>query len=281
VATCADDKTVKIWNISSSLSCTLIRTYAQHSSPVYALEWLDSNTVASSGYGDKTIQLWSVSTGQTKRTISTGSYTFIYSLKLLNNQIHLAAGCYYTSYDVNIYSIIDGSLVASLKGHSSNVYDLLQVNNSNLLISSSQDKSIKVWDTAAQTCKFTLYGHIDSVRGLKMIGQEILSSGSGDGTIKLWNLTSALEIRTLYGHTGAIYYSLDLMNNGQTLVSGGDDKTIKLWNWSTGQCLQTIQTNSTIYSLAFVINEANQQLKTTTKLATQMCKIFKKIHLLF
>jgi target of rapamycin complex subunit LST8 len=70
VATCSSDRTVKIWNVLSSFNWTLITTYSQHSSWVYALEWLDQDTLASGSY-DNTIKLWSPTTGQTKRTIQT------------------------------------------------------------------------------------------------------------------------------------------------------------------------------------------------------------------
>jgi WD40 repeat protein len=69
VATCSSDNTVKIWNIPSSFSCTLIRTYSDHPNGVLAMEWLDEDTMASSGYWDGPIKIWSVSTGKTKREI--------------------------------------------------------------------------------------------------------------------------------------------------------------------------------------------------------------------
>ena len=54
------------------------------------------------------------------------------------------------------------------------------------------------------------------------------------------------------GHTSTIFWSLDLLNDGQTLVSGSGDKTIKLWNWATGECLKTIETGSSIHSLSII-----------------------------
>ncbi len=67
VATCSSDATVKIWNVSSlSSNWTLITTYSQHTSGVWALEWLDKDTLASADWNDKTIKLWSPTTGQTK-----------------------------------------------------------------------------------------------------------------------------------------------------------------------------------------------------------------------
>jgi WD40 repeat protein len=65
-------------------------------------------------------------------------------------------------------------------------------------------------------------------------------------------------IRTLTGHTGAIWYSVDLLNS-QTLVSGSWDGEIKLWNWSTGECFSTIQTDFDIRSLAVIDFDQQQQ----------------------
>ena len=140
VATCSEDKTVKIWNVSSSLNWTRITTYSQHTSGVYALEWLDNDTLAS-GSSDRTIRLWSPTTGQTKRTIQTNQE--VYSLKLLNTNIHLAAGL--GNGDINIYNINDANLVSSLKGHSDWVYDLVQISNE-LLASSSGDGTVRIWN---------------------------------------------------------------------------------------------------------------------------------------
>jgi len=260
VATCSGDATVKIWNVSSSFNWTLITTYAQHSS--VALEWLDNDTLAS-GSSDKTIKLWSPSTGQTKRTIQTNQQ--VKCLKLLNTNIHLAAG---VGYDIYIYNINDGNLVSTLKGHTSGVYDLVQI-SADLLASSSglMDNTVRIWNLTTNTCKFILTGHTSHVYGLKQITPSILASGSMDTTIKLWDTTTGQLIRTLTGHTGSIYYSVDLLNS-QILVSGSYDQTIKLWNWSTGECLSTIQTTgSRIYSLAVI--QMNQQQTTTTPMSSK------------
>ncbi len=221
VATCSDDGTVKIWNVTSSFDWTLITTYRQHSSWVRALEWLDNDTLASAGYSDKTIKLWSPTTGQTKRTIKINRD--VYSLKLLNTNIHLAAGL--ENGDINIYNINDGNLVSSLKGHTSAVEDLVQLSAD--LLASSSYQTVRIWDLTTNTCKFNLTGHTHYVYGLKQISPNILASGSSDDTIKLWDITTGKLIRTLTGHTNWIDWSVDLLNS-QTLVSGSYDRTIKL-----------------------------------------------------
>jgi WD40 repeat protein len=262
VATCSVDATVKIWNVSSSLNWTLITTYSQHSSWVLALEWLDQDTLASAGYSDRTIKLWSPTTGQTKRIIKTNltgqtkrtiqTNLNVCSLKLLNSNIHLAAGLGYPGPgDINIYNINNGILVTSLKGHTSYVNDLVQI-SANLLASSSRDKTVRIWNLRTKSCKFILTGHTRDVYGLKQITPSILASGSLDKTIKLLDIPSGQLKRTLTGHTNYVYLSIDLMNS-QTLVSGSWDKKIKLWNWSTGECLSTKKTTGSGFSSLAVI----------------------------
>ena len=271
VATCSDDNTVKIWNVTSSLNWALITTYSQHSSYVYGLEWLDNDTLASAGWQDKVIKLWSPTTGQTKRTIQTNTYVWSLTMLITNN--HLAAG---VGYDINIYNINDGNLVSSLKGHTWSVYDLVQISDDLLASSGGSDRTVRIWNLTTNTCKFILTGHTNWVYGLKQITSRILASGSFDSTIKLWDITSGQLIRTLTGHRNYIWWSVDLLNS-QTLVSGSYDGTINLWNWSTGECLNTIQkTGPYIKSLAVI--DMNQQQTTTPPMSSKFSCFF---HFLF
>jgi hypothetical protein len=213
VATCSLDKTVKIWNVSSSFDWTLIRTYSQHSSQVYALEWLDNDTLASAGYSDRTIKLWSIATGQTKRTIKTNQWVF--SLTMLNTNIHLAAGLDYPNYDINIFNINDGNLVSSLKGHTDGVMDLVQISD-NLLASSSSDETVRIWNLTTNTCKFILTGHTNEVRGLKQITSNILASGSWDSTADFESLYTNLDppktIELICGYLNSINFKNEHIN---------------------------------------------------------------------
>jgi len=268
VATCSFNE-VKVWDSASNWS--LIRTYSQHVTTVLALDWVDADTLASCGYTNEPIRIWSVSTGQTRREITT-NFGYVYTVKLLSNGIHLAAGGF-NPYDVRIFNINDGSLVATLKGHTSYVLDLAQVGDG-LLASASEDRTVRIWNlTTKNSTKFTLQGHTYGVYALKQINSQILATASFDSTLKLWNITSGQEMRTLRNHTGGILRSLDLVENNNSnggLVSGGyGDKSIKVWSSMTGECLQTIQTNSTILSLAVVLignteSQVQQTITTTT-----------------
>jgi WD40 repeat protein len=247
VATCSYDRTVKIWNLSNPSNWTLIRNFTNHTQAVFGLEWINEDTIAS-GSNDLTIKIWSIKTAETKLTISTGEV--VYSLKLLTNGFYLASGL--ETGKINIYDINNnGSLISILVGHkipyAVNDFILL---SSDLLASSSSDRSIRIWNLTTNSTKFILQGHSLNVNGLKLVSYDILASGSSDFSIKLWNITNGTLIRTLTGHTSYILNSVDFLSNSQTLVSGGYiNQTIKLWNITTGECLRTFETGLNMFSL--------------------------------
>ena len=245
IATASIDFTAKIWD----LNWNLIRTYTNHTNQVRSLEWINADTIAT-GSVDSFIKVWSISTGVTNRSIFVP--TWVWSLQLLSNGFHLAAGLPSTTliYTMCIYDINTGSLVSSLYGHTNKVVDFSLI-NSNLLASSSSDSTILIWNLTTLTPKFNMTGHISNVWGLKLLSSDVIASGSDDTTIKLWNVTSGQIIRNLTGHTGGVRWGLDVLNaNEQTIVSGSSgDFALKIWRWSTGECLNTINTNLSIQTL--------------------------------
>jgi len=219
-----------------------------------------------SGSFDGTVQIWSTKTGETSVTIDVSEY--VISLKLLGDCVRVAVGL--SRGNINIYNINDGSLVSKLIGHVSYVQEMIQI-SPDLLASSSQDATVRLWNLTRNECKFVLREHVDAVFGLKLVTSDLLASGSWDKTIKLWNITSGQLKRTLKGHTGLMLWSVDLLqsdvnhNNSDSkmLISGAWDRRIKLWNWQTGECLNTSNTGMQIRTLTVLNSSISAQ--TTSK----------------
>jgi len=245
VVTCSGDSSVKIWNPSNA-TWSLIQTYTAHTSYVSSIEFINSYTIASGSY-DQTIQIWLISSGQLLRNIYADS--FVFCLKLLSNGMHLVAGLF--SSMINIYDIKTGDIIFTLSGHQGSVNDLalIRKNGNDLLASSSQDKTIRLWSLTLKKAEFILEGHTGAVFGLKLMNADLLASVSYDKNIILWNVTNGVLLRRLTGHSNYLEYSIDKLNE-KTVVSGSMDKSLKLWDWSTGKCLKTIQTRLDIQSLA-------------------------------
>ena len=257
----SQDYNVKIWDPYNN-DWTLMKTF-YHSRPWrsnqgFPLESINSDTVAIGG--EYNIQFYSLITGSINRTLYTSNYVF--SLLLLNDGLHLAAGL--ESGNIVIYDLSSNSSTsfATLYGHTGNVMDLILLGNDLMASTGGWDLTVRIWDLTNYTNKFVLNGHSGEIYGLKVVSLNILASSSSDSTVKLWDITNGQLIRTLTGHTNSIYWSVDLFSY-QTILSGSYDQTLKLWDIETGQVLNTIYTYSSINSLV-VLNPSKFLLNSYT-----------------
>ena len=109
------------------------------------------------------------------------------------------------------------------------------------VVSCSDDRTVRVWDLAAQTCLRTLRGHTGAVNQVITLMDGRVASCSEDGTVRMWDTgkTSANESATvLKGHEGAVLCIAEA--HSTTILSGSSDETIKLWNHRSKYCLMTL-----------------------------------------
>ena len=67
--------------------------------------------------------------------------------------------------------------------------------NPNIVVSGSDDKTIKTWDITSGSCLSTLRGHTDFVKSVcfSSDGKE-LTSGSDDTTVRKWDLATRASL---------------------------------------------------------------------------------------
>ncbi len=127
--------------------------------------------------------------------------------------------------------------------HSDRIRCLAISSDGKVLVSGSDDKTLKTWSFPDGKLLKTLKGHTHEVASLAISpDSKNLASGSYDKSIKIWSLPKGKLLRTLKGHSGHVDV-LAISNDGKLLVSGGDDKTIKFWSLPEGKLLNTITDN--------------------------------------
>ncbi|CAG9767059.1 unnamed protein product [Ceutorhynchus assimilis] len=109
-----------------------------------------------------------------------------------------------------------------------------------LMVSASEDASMKVWDFETGEYERTLKGHTDPIQDISFDSTgKLLVSCSSDMSIKLWDFQQSFEcIRTMLGHDHTVS-SVAFMPTGDFVISCSRDKTIKMWEVSTGYCVRT------------------------------------------
>jgi WD40 repeat protein/tRNA A-37 threonylcarbamoyl transferase component Bud32 len=131
----------------------------------------------------------------------------------------------------------------TLSGHSSDVNSVVFAPDGKILASASDDKTIKLWNSATGQEIRTLTGHSNWIWATAFSPNgKILASAGADKTIKLWDVATGNLISTLKGHTDNVS-SVAFSPDGK-LASGSLDKTIKLWNVANGQEIRTLTGHS-------------------------------------
>jgi WD40 repeat protein len=242
-----DDQAVRLWDTKSG-SCT--QTLQGHTDRIRAISFNHDGTVLASGSGDRTIKLWSVETGECYKTL-TGHTNMLQAIAFHGKTI--ASGGY--DQTVRVWDTQTGQTLRVLQGYSNWIMAVACHPRAELLASGGSDGTIKLWDMSTGTYLTSLQRHAEWVISIAFSPDgKILAGGCDDQTIRFWRLHRGREYRpdsmSMTGHANWVR-SLAFSPDGQKLVSGGEDKTVKVWNVRKGECLFTLPTQGSVWTVAF------------------------------
>jgi WD40 repeat protein len=120
-----------------------------------------------------------------------------------------------------------------LSGHTSPVWSVSVSADGKLLLTSSEDKTLRLWDTATGKCLQVFNGHTEHIFGAALAPDGKHALSAGDQTVRLWDTTTGKEIWQMKGHEGPVV-RVALGPEGQA-ISGGTDGTVRVWNLQTGK----------------------------------------------
>lgn len=146
----------------------------------------------------------------------------------------------------NILSDNGGKCMKTFTEHSDLVRSVHVNENLNMMISGSEDKSIKVWNLLDDTCIQTIdRAHLGLVTSVLFIDNERFVSGSLDESIKVWDAKNFNCIARL---TKGQILSLCLLTN-KVLASGTNEGYIHFWDLTSYSFIRSIYLFHRIYSI--------------------------------
>ncbi len=113
---------------------------------------------------------------------------------------------------------------------------LVSVSGGLVLASSSDDKTIRLWDTVTGKLLHTLEGHTDWVRAIAALSNGRLMSGSNDKSLRLWDIQRdpPVTITTIRDAGGGQYVMSVLSLPDGRVICGCQGGMLRLWDVMAG-----------------------------------------------
>ncbi|MBI4850825.1 MAG: AAA-like domain-containing protein [Acidobacteria bacterium] len=285
LASGSSDKTIKLWDITSS---KVLAVFQGHTSGVISIAFSPDGKFLASGSSDKTIKLWDITLNKLLFTLN--SHTGEISMVAFSPNGQLLAS---SSWDktIKLWDLASNKVLATLPGSNDLGGSIAFSPDGKILAGVSIDQSIKLWDIASNKVLATLKGHKGEILSLAFSPDgNLLASGSlADECVKIWDIKSKKEITTLKQYPGKISlafspngkllaiaswkdkvvlwdrvakkelailknfanttYSIMFSPDGKLLASGNSDKTIKFWDINTKENITVVKEQPNYNSL--------------------------------
>lgn len=131
-----------------------------------------------------------------------------------------------------------------LQGHTDEINSICYSANGDRIISGSNDKTIKIWDTSSGLCLNTLKGHASSVKSVCYShGEKKIISGAYDKTVRVWDAITGDCLHIIETEL----YTINCIKlnplNDQVLVTSGTyhNKLFYLIDVNTGKKILTFE----------------------------------------
>ncbi len=156
-ATGSYDQSIRLWDTSTGKE---LRVLNGHNGPVFDVAFDPSGRLLASASGDRTVKLWDVARGERLDTFSQ-PLKEQYAVAFMPDGRHVVAGG--VDSRIRVWKLSDSAkegtneIVESLFAHDGPILRLAVSHNGRWIVSSSEDRTVKVWSAARyeQAARFT------------------------------------------------------------------------------------------------------------------------------
>lgn len=249
LASCGNDKTVRLWDVRSNPR--LIDTLTEHNASVWDVAFSPTDALLASCGNDNAVRLWDLEQHPYEFTRFVDHHEPVYSVAFSPDGTLLASASYDNTVHVRDITRIRNTGIPDVIVpllHSSHVYSVAFSPDSSLMASASRDSTVRIWRIdrsnlrgLARAKPEFLLGHMSWVNTVAFAPYEpLLASTSHDRTVRLWDLTTMQEVGRLTGHKESVN-TANFSPDGRTLATTSKDNTVRLWDVASQREIACIQ----------------------------------------
>lgn len=228
LASGSTDKTIKIWNFEDKSTFSL----RGHTDWVNAVKLDSASRTVFSASDDYTVRLWDLDTRLCIKSFE-GHVGQVQQVLPLPHEF---------DFDDEDADIPDGISSSSSNSHPPSIHkDNLTPHESygpgfadsnrplppRYMFTGALDSTIRLWDTATQTCLRTYFGHVEGIWGLAADTLRLVS-GSEDRMVKVWDTRSGRCEKTFAEHAGPVT-CIGLSDN--RICTGSEDCDVRMYTF--------------------------------------------------
>ena len=138
------------------------------------------------------------------------------------------------------------------QGHAGSVTGLAVTGDGKFLVTSGDDKTVRVWDVTSGKPLRSFQGHMTKATAVAVRGDgKQVASASDDGAVRVWDLNTTDEHRAMTESKESLW-AVAISPNGKRVASAGADKKIRVYELETGKLEATLDAGAAMTSLAFL-----------------------------
>ena len=224
------DCTIRIWNIKTG---ELLNVYHGHTDAVDTVCLSADGNLALSGSRDNTIRVWNLNSNKCIRIIKGHSWRVLKAVLSIDGSIAVSAEKSLNN-DAYVWNIESGYSHYDDVKHEKMITSLRFSNNGKSIVSSSWDKTLKIWKVENKSNIKTLKGHLLWIEDIAFSPDgKFLVSGGEDKSLYIWDIKTGNIIKKISGHQSRIT-SIKFLKNGKYIVTGARDSLIIIWDIEKG-----------------------------------------------
>jgi WD40 repeat protein len=137
-------------------------------------------------------------------------------------------------------------------GHAGPVTGLAATADGKFIVTSGDDKTVRVWDAASGKQLRSFQGHMKKATAVAVRGDgRQVASASEDGAVRVWDLNTTDDHKAMSESKESLW-AVAVSPNGKKLATGGADKLIRIYDPETGKLESTLDAGAAMTTLAFL-----------------------------